>query len=123
MSSDKCILDKRILLVEDDASTAGAIKTVLQWEGYHVDCAANGQEALNQLRQPGLKPDVILLDIRMPVMDGRQFREEQKRDPIINDIPVVVVSGDVLASSVDASDHIQKPFLPRELLEAIWYQT
>jgi CheY-like chemotaxis protein len=114
--------DKRILVVEDDALTAGAVKMVLEWEGFHVDCVANGQEALNRLRQPGPKPDLILLDLMMPVMDGQQFREEQKRDPAINYIPVVVVSAVDIASSVDASGHIQKPFLPKELLEAIWHQ-
>jgi CheY-like chemotaxis protein len=110
---------KHILVVEDDALTAGAVKMVLEWEGYHVDCAANGQKALNYLRQAQEKPDLILLDILMPVMDGQQFREEQKRDPALNDIPVVVVSTVDIASSLDASGYVHKPFLPDELLENI----
>jgi CheY-like chemotaxis protein len=111
--------NKRILVVEDDSITSGAVKMVLEWEGYLVDCAANGRDALNHLRQTREKPNVILLDVMMPVLDGHQFREEQKRDPAINSIPVVVVSAADLASSLDASRHIHKPFQPEELLDAI----
>ena len=115
--------DKHILVVEDDFLTSGAIKMVLEWEGYHVDCAANGQEALDHLRQSKEKPDLILLDVMMPILDGYQFREEQKRDPSIDNIPVVVVSAVDIASSLDASGYIHKPFHPEELLEAIRSQT
>jgi CheY-like chemotaxis protein len=115
--------DKRILIVEDDAITSGALKMVLEWEGYHVDCAANGEEALSCLRQLGPKPDIILLDLFMPVMNGRQFRDAQKRESAIQNIPVVVLSGANSACSLDASGHIQKPFLPEEVLEAIRRQT
>ena len=110
---------KHILVVEDDAILASAIRMVLQWEGYCVDCAANGLEALNFLRHPGQKPDLILLDVLMPVLNGQQFRYEQKCDPTLNSIPVVVISAADIASSVDASGHIHKPFHPEELLEAI----
>jgi CheY-like chemotaxis protein len=111
--------DKRILVVEDDPITSGAVKMVLEWEGYHVDCAVNGQEALNHLRQSEEKPDLILLDVMMPILNGYQFREEQKRDPSIDSIPVIVVSAVDSASSLDASGHIYKPFHPEELLDAI----
>jgi CheY-like chemotaxis protein len=110
---------KRILVVEDDAILASAIRTVLQWEGYCVDCTANGLEALNFLRQLTQKPDLILLDVLMPVVNGYQFRFEQKRDPTLNSIPVVVISAADIASSLDASRHIHKPFTPGELLDAI----
>jgi CheY-like chemotaxis protein len=117
MRSDK----RRVLVVEDDPLTTGAIKMLLEWEGYQVDCAANGLEALNHLRKLGEKPDVILLDVVMPVLDGRQFREQQKDDPEIHDIPVIVVSAaDTFA--LDAADYIQKPFLPQELLQAVHSQ-
>jgi len=115
--------DKRILVVEDDPITSGAVKMVLEWEGYRVDCAVNGREALDHLRQSEEKPDLILLDMLMPVLDGQQFREEQKRDPVINSIPVVVVSAADTASSLDACGYIHKPFLPEELLETIRRQT
>jgi CheY-like chemotaxis protein len=115
--------DKHILVVEDDAITCGAVKMVLEWEGYHVDCAANGQEALNRLRQSEEKPDLILLDVTMPILDGHQFREEQMHDSDINGIPVIVVSAADIESSLDASGYIHKPFHPEELLEAIRSQT
>jgi CheY-like chemotaxis protein len=109
---------KSVLLVEDDSLTRGAMRMVLEWEGYRVFCAANGQEALEMLRR-GERPTLILLDIAMPVLDGRQFREEQEKDPALATIPVVVVSGTAVAASVEAAAHVQKPFLPGELLEAI----
>jgi CheY-like chemotaxis protein len=87
--------------------------------GYNVDCAFNGQAALDHLRQSGEKPDIILLDVGMPVLDGYQFRDAQKRDPTIKNIPVIVVTGGEIDSSLDASGHIHKPFLAEELLEAI----
>ncbi len=110
--------DKSVLLVEDDPLTRGAMRMVLEWEGYRVSCAANGQEALDLLHK-GERPALILLDIGMPVLDGRQFREEQEKDPALAQIPVIVVSGTAVAATVDAAAHVQKPFLPAELLEAI----
>jgi CheY-like chemotaxis protein len=109
---------KRILVVEDEAVTRGAIKMLLEWEGYRVDCAADGDEALDLLRV-GEKPSLILLDARMPGCDGWCFREEQRADPDLAHIPVVVISG-ADASSLDAAGHICKPFEPAELLEQVW---
>jgi CheY-like chemotaxis protein len=109
---------KRILLVEDDEITRGAIKMVLEWEGYQVDCAANGQEALDYLHGQG-EPELILLDVMMPVLDGEQFRREQKRDPSLAKIPVVVVSALEAAARLDAAGHVRKPFQVEELLAAI----
>ena len=110
--------DKRILVVEDEAVTRGAIKMLLEWEDYRVDCAAHGREALAMLRR-GLRPSLILLDVRMPGCDGWCFRAEQRADPDLADIPVVVISGED-ASSLDAAGHIRKPFEPTELLEQVW---
>lgn len=112
--------ERRILVVEDDPLTRTAIKAVLEWEGYRVACAANGREALDYLRQ-NERPDLILLDLAMPTLDGRRFREEQRRDPALASIPVVVVSG-FRDASLGAAGHVQKPFQPQELLEAVWQQ-
>jgi CheY-like chemotaxis protein len=109
---------KRILLVEDDEIVRRAIQMVLEWEGYHVECASNGQEALDMLRA-GARPGLILLDVMMPVLDGGQFREEQKRDPALASIPVIVVSAASFAASVDAVSLVRKPFEVEELLNAI----
>ena len=109
---------KRILVVEDDALTRGAIKMLLEWEDYRVDCAADGDEALGLLRR-GERPALILLDVRMPGCDGWGFREEQRADPDLADIPVVVISG-ADAAALDAAGHVHKPFEPAELLEQVW---
>ena len=109
---------KRILVVEHDALTRGAIKMLLEWEDYRVDCAADGEEALELLRVSE-KPSLILLDVRMPGCDGWGFREEQRADPDLAHIPVVVISG-AEAASLDAAGHIRKPFEPTELLEQVW---
>jgi CheY-like chemotaxis protein len=114
--ADEC--GKRILVVEDDAITLSAIRMVLTWEGYVVDCARNGREALDRLRSSAVKPDLILLDVRMPVLDGEQFRQEQQGDPALRDIPVVVISGDGSACP-DASARLHKPFPPKQLLEVV----
>ena len=107
-----------ILVVEDDPLLRGAMKMVLEWEGYRARCAANGQEALNLLLD-GKKPSLILLDMRMPVLGGQQFRERQKACPEISDIPVVVISGED-AAALDAAGHVRKPFQPADLLEQVW---
>jgi CheY-like chemotaxis protein len=111
-------LGKKILVVEDDAVTRGAIKMLLEWEDYRVDCAADGEEALDLLRREE-RPALILLDARMPGCDGWCFREEQRADPDLAHIPVVVISGED-AVSLDAAGHIRKPFEPKELLEKVW---
>src|SRR5690242_18258082 len=82
---------KSILVVEDDPLTREALAMVLGEAGCRVACAADGREALGLLRA-GPKPDLILLDLSLPVLDGRQFRREQLQDPALAGIPVVVVS-------------------------------
>ncbi len=109
---------RSILLVEDDEIVRRAMQMVLEWEGYPVDCVTNGQEALDFLRA-GHRPSLILLDVMMPVLDGEQFRRQQKRDPDLASIPVIVVSATSQAATVDAVCHVRKPFEVEELLTAI----
>jgi CheY-like chemotaxis protein len=112
---------RSIMLVEDDEIVRRAIQMVLEWEGYQVQCAVNGQEALDALRA-GSRPSLILLDLMMPVLDGEQFRCEQLRDPDLASIPVIVVSAASFANAVNAARHIHKPFEVQELLSAIHEQ-
>lgn len=109
---------RSILIVEDDEVIRRAMRMVLEWEGYAVACAANGQEALDLLRA-GSRPALIVLDVMMPVLDGKQFRQEQLRDPSLASIPVIVVSALDFAQAVNAVYHVRKPFEVQELLDAI----
>jgi CheY-like chemotaxis protein len=89
MTDDK----KRILVVEDDQYIRDSLAELLQDEGYSVSVARDGQEGLDALAQTTL-PDLILLDLMMPVKDGFQFRAEQRQDPRLAKIPVVIFSAD-----------------------------
>ncbi|HEY7426002.1 MAG TPA: response regulator [Gemmataceae bacterium] len=112
---------RSILIIEDDELIRRAMQMVLEWEGYHVSCVNNGQEALDALRS-GERPALILLDVMMPVLDGQQFRQEQLRDASLAAIPVIVVSAASFAEAVNAAYHVRKPFEVQELLDAIHHQ-
>jgi CheY-like chemotaxis protein len=108
-----------VLVVDDDLDTRESMREVLEDEGYIVNCVGNGREALDYLhRSP--RPCVILLDLMMPVMDGWQFRREQKLDPTIADIPLIVITATgkrpVL---IDADELVMKPLDVGRLFEAI----
>lgn len=81
----------RVLVVEDDRDTREMVSRFLELEGFDVQTARNGAEALNVL-EGGDHTCVILLDLMMPVMDGWQFRRLQQDDPRLSRIPVVVVT-------------------------------
>lgn len=79
-----------ILVAEDDKFLASAYKAKLQKSGFDVLIAIDGQEALNQLQKT--KPDLILLDLIMPIVDGFVFLTSIKNDPKVNKIPILVAS-------------------------------
>lgn len=112
----------RVLVIEDEAAVRALIEKVLKPK-YDVRPAANGQEGLNQARW--FKPDLILLDIRMPGVDGLTVLAKLKAHAETRMVPVVMVSGrgdtDVLLEGqrAGAVDHIIKPFTPEELLNVI----
>ncbi len=113
---------KTILVVEDDDATRESLGLILGARGYGVLGAANGEEALGLLRS-GPHPDLILLDLMMPVMDGWQFRREQAADAALAAIPVIVLSADgnvtQKAEAIRAAGYLQKPVEVESLLEAI----
>jgi two-component system, OmpR family, response regulator CpxR len=82
---------RRVLIVEDDADLREMMMQLLSLEGFEPRVAVNGRDAIDQLAA-GLAPDVILLDLMMPVMDGQQFLEKCRRDPRCAGIPVIVLS-------------------------------
>lgn len=112
-----------VLVVEDDDLIRESVVEYLQDHGFDTMMAADGREALEKLRAVGRKPCVVLLDLMMPIMDGRQFREEQLRDPEISQIPVVVVSAsrDVgsLVEGLGIARVFKKPMKLAELLVVV----
>jgi signal transduction histidine kinase len=111
---------RRILVVEDDYGIRDVLCTILEEHGYAVASACNGDEALRTLRG-GRAPDLIVLDLRMPVMDGWQFRAAQKADPALAAVPVLALSADgsAKAEAIDAAAYIRKPLSTEALLGAI----
>jgi CheY-like chemotaxis protein len=81
---------RSILLVEDDPDSRTMMTAALEFEGYRVITASNGVEGLELARRH--KPELILLDLMMPVMAGEEFRQRQLKDRDIRKVPVVVVS-------------------------------
>jgi signal transduction histidine kinase len=92
----------------------------LEEEGYAVTTAENGRRALDRLHSGG-PPDLIVLDLRMPIMDGWQFRAAQKADPALADIPVLAISADgsAKAAAIDAAAYLRKPLSTGSMLNAI----
>ena len=80
-----------VLIVEDDADLRDMMAQFFLLEGFTPKTVSNGREALEYLLR-GQKPAVILLDLMMPVMDGWEFRREQRRDPRVANVPVIVLS-------------------------------
>jgi CheY-like chemotaxis protein len=99
-----------VLIVEDDEDLREMMAQLLTLEGFQAATVANGREALDYLHQSD-KPDVILLDLMMPVMDGWEFRRRQQADPAIAPVPVIVLSAldHTRAGSLDASAFLKKP--------------
>jgi signal transduction histidine kinase len=110
----------RLLLVEDDVSIRSALAEMLGDEGFTVTTADNGRDALDQLRS-GTPPDVIVLDLMMPVMDGWEFRVEQRADPLLATIPLLAMSADLSAKAraIAADGYVRKPIDFPDLLRQI----
>ncbi len=89
-------MTKNILVVEDDTSIRELLVELLESEGYAVSSAVNGLEGLKYLENKG-QPDLILIDLMMPVMDGYTFRTEQLKNPLWAQIPTVVMSAEANA--------------------------
>jgi DNA-binding response OmpR family regulator len=113
----------RVLVVEDEADVAEMIRYNLGKEGYDVRLAANGIDALRQAKEA--KPDVILLDIMVPQLNGWEICRRLKQDRETVAIPVIMVTGrveegdKVLGFEMGADDYVIKPFSPRELLARV----
>jgi two-component system, NtrC family, sensor kinase len=110
----------RVLIVEDEAMIRESTGLLLEGEGYDVCFAENGREALRRLSTE-TPPDVIVLDLRMPVMNGWEFRTVQKDNPRFGLIPVLALSADgsAQAAAISAQGYLRKPVGASELLTTV----
>ncbi len=115
---------KKILCIEDDIDMLELFSVLLSKHGFNVKMATKGQDGLDLIRQD--KPDLVILDIMMPVMDGWQVYQQMKDDETTRDIPTIVVTAKsqlidkVLGLEIaKVDDYIGKPFSPQELLDSI----
>ncbi len=115
---------KCILCVEDEPEMIDLMRLILGRQGFEVKGAAGGVEGLRMIRQE--KPDLVLLDLMMPDMDGWEVYQQMKADEKTKDIPVIVVTAK--AQSIDrvlglhiakVDDYIAKPFSPQDLMNSV----
>jgi len=118
----------KILLIDDDVDFVEATKIVLESKPYEVVVAYEGEEGLRKAREE--KPDLVILDVIMPVKDGFTAAEQLKKDPQLNKIPIMMLTafaekgGETsIATSrgltLEAEDYIDKPVSPEELLRRV----
>lgn len=118
----------KILLIDDDPDFVEATKLVLESKSYEVFTASDGSQGVAQARKE--KPDLIILDIIMPVKNGFNAAEELKRDPELQKVPVIMLTSfsqkvsetDLSRSQgllLDTEDYIDKPVAPDELLRRV----
>lgn len=117
-------VEKHIVCIEDEREMIELVKLILSRRGYTVHGAEGGSDGLALIRR--VKPDLVLLDLMMPDMDGWEVYQQMKADESIRDIPVIIVTAK--AQSIDkilglhiakVNDYITKPFGPSELLKSI----
>lgn len=118
----------KVLLVDDDIDFVAAIKTILENVPYEVVTANTGDEGVQKARQE--KPDLIILDVIMPVKDGFTAAEQIRKDPQINKIPVIMLTafstmgqGSSIPRSrgfsLEIEDYLEKPVSPSDLLAKV----
>jgi two-component system response regulator VicR len=115
---------RRILCIEDEPEMIDLIRLILERKGFQVIGAVGGAEGITAIRRE--KPDLILLDLMMPDIDGWEVYQQMKADEALSKIPVIVITAK--AQSIDkvlglhvakVDDYITKPFNPRELQESV----
>lgn len=114
--------NRKLMIIEDSMDIQLILKDLFTGEGYEVSCASNGQEALDLLNSAEELPQLILLDLMMPVMDGFQFRDHQTKDSRLSHIPVFIMSADTNIQTkkirTAAVQAFKKPVDIDQLLEA-----
>lgn len=113
-------MSKKVLLVDDEKTLAKALKFNLEKEGYQVDCAYDGEEALAKVEE--ISPDLIVLDLMLPKLDGFEVCQKVRRH---HSIPIIMLTAKtedidkILGLELGADDYMTKPFNPRELAARI----
>lgn len=110
-----------VLLAEDDPDVRDGLRATLELTGYRVVTANNGAEALEYLRH-GAHPSLVILDLRMPIMDGWAFLRERNSDPELRALPVIVLTGELgIEARLEAAhaSYLKKPVRPERLIEII----
>lgn len=116
-------MSKRILVVEDQPDNRKIIRDMLAGTDYEITEAENGEEALASIAKQ--RPDLILMDIQLPVMDGYTATRRIKTDPALRSIPIIAVTSYALsgeekkAREAGCDDYVPKPYSPRQLLAKI----
>ena len=117
-------MSKRILVVEDQEDNRQIVRDLLTANDYEMTEAENGEEALAAVVKD--RPDLILMDIQLPVMDGYEATRRIKADPSLRSIPIIAVTSYALLSgdeekarAAGCSDFVPKPYSPRQLLAKI----
>ena len=117
-------IKKKVVCIEDESEIIDLIRLILGRKGFDLTGAAGGLEGLETIRR--VKPDLVLLDLMMPDMDGWEVYQQMKADPELKNIPVIVVTAK--AQSIDkilglhiakVDDYVTKPFGPQELLQSV----
>lgn len=112
-----------VLIADDDADILLLVRAVLERSGHEVVAASDGAEALASVR--ARKPDLVVLDIAMPEVDGLEVLRRLRADPTTSELPVVLLSARAQEADVErgfaigASAYLKKPFSPRELSEHV----
>ncbi len=113
----------RVLVIEDDEDIRDVVQIILEDAGYTVTVAPDGAAALAVLGQAVVLPNLILLDVRMPLLDGSQFRQLQQAHPAWRAIPVVVLSthteAHAIAQALGLAAVLPKPFTIPALLDTV----
>jgi DNA-binding response OmpR family regulator len=111
----------RILIVDDEPMVRDTLGQVLVDEGYVVDTAVDGEDALDRVHEA--RPDAILLDLMMPGMNGRQFLQALRTEPAYAEVPVLIMTAvhglEVNLASIGASEVVEKPFQVEDLLNKV----
>ena len=116
-------MSRRILVLEDEEDSRKILRDLLSTAAYEMTEAENGEQALAAVAKQ--RPDLILMDIQMPVLDGYEATRRIKADPAFKDVPIIAVtsyalSGDeAKARAAGCDDFVPKPFSPRQLLAKI----